>query len=52
MRECLTMIARAIPRTGPRRRRLLYVEEHAESVALVEALLAGCKDLLLSISRA
>lgn len=41
------MIARTIPRTGPRRRRLLYVEERAESVALVEALLAGRKDLLL-----
>jgi CheY-like chemotaxis protein len=41
------MIARAIPRTGPRRSRLLYVEEHAESVALVKGLLAGRKDLLL-----
>ena len=41
------MIARAIPKTGPRRRRLLYVEERAENVALVEALLAGRKDLLL-----
>ena len=41
------MIARAIPKTGPRRCRLLYVEDHAESVALVEALLAGRKDLLL-----
>jgi len=41
------MIARAIPKTGRRRRRLLYVEDHAESVALVEALLAGRKDLLL-----
>ena len=41
------MIARAIPKTGHRRRRLLYVEDHAESVALVEALLAGRKDLLL-----
>ena len=41
------MIARAIPKTGPRRSRLLYVEEHAESVILVEALLAGRKDLLL-----
>jgi len=41
------MIARAIPKTGPRRNRLLYVEDHAESVALVEALLAGRKDLLL-----
>jgi len=41
------MIARAIPRTGPRRCRLLYVEDHADSVALVETLLAGRKDLLL-----
>jgi len=41
------MIARAVPKTGPRRSRLLYVEEHAENVALVEALLAGRKDLLL-----
>ena len=41
------MIARAIPRTGPRRCRLLYVEDHAESIALVETLLAGRKDLLL-----
>jgi len=41
------MIARAIPKTGPRRCRLLYVENHADSVALVETLLAGRKDLLL-----
>lgn len=41
------MIMRAIPKTGRRRRRLLYVEEHAENVVLVEALLAGRKDLLL-----
>lgn len=41
------MIARAIPKTGPRRCRLLYVEDHAESIALVETLLAGRKDLLL-----
>ena len=41
------MIARAVPKTGPRRSRLLYVEEHPENVALVEALLAGRKDLLL-----
>ena len=32
------MIARAIPKTGPRRCRLLYVENHADSVALVETL--------------
>jgi CheY-like chemotaxis protein len=30
-----------------KRRRLLYVEEHPENVMLVEALLAGRKDLLL-----
>jgi CheY-like chemotaxis protein len=30
-----------------KRSRLLYVEEHAENVALVQALLAGRKDLLL-----
>ena len=42
------MIARAIPKTGPTRRcKLLYVEDHADSVALVETLLAGRKDLLL-----
>ena len=41
------MIARAIPKTGPRRSRLLYVEDHAESIALVETLLAGRRDLLL-----
>ena len=47
MRTCLTMIARAMPKTGPRRCRLLYVEDHADSVALVDKLLAGRKDLLL-----
>jgi CheY-like chemotaxis protein len=41
------MIARAIPKTGPRRRRLLYIEDHAESVARLQRLLAGRKDLLL-----
>jgi CheY-like chemotaxis protein len=41
------MIARAMPKTGRRRCRLLYVEEHAENVALVQTLLAGRKDLLL-----
>jgi CheY-like chemotaxis protein len=41
------MIARAIPKASRRRCRLLYVEDHAESVALVEALLSGRKDLLL-----
>jgi CheY-like chemotaxis protein len=41
------MVTRAIPKTRPRRSRLLYVEEHAENIALVQALLAGCKDLVL-----
>jgi CheY-like chemotaxis protein len=41
------MIARAIPKTGPRRCRLLCIADHAESIALVEKLLAGRKDLLL-----
>lgn len=41
------MIARAIPKTGPGRCRLLYVEDHADSVALVGALLAEREDLLL-----
>jgi CheY-like chemotaxis protein len=41
------MIARAMPKTGPRRCRLLYVEDNAESIALVAGLLAGRKDLLL-----
>ena len=36
-----------MPKTGRRRCRLLYVEDHAESVALVQTLLAGRKDLLL-----
>jgi CheY-like chemotaxis protein len=41
------MIARAILKTAPRRCKLLYVEDHAESVALVETMLAHRKDLLL-----
>ena len=41
------MIARAMPKTGPRRCRLLYIEDHADSVVLVDKLLAGRKDLLL-----
>ena len=41
------MIARAIPKAGRRRCRLLYVEDHADSVMLVKTLLAGRKDLLL-----
>jgi CheY-like chemotaxis protein len=40
-------IARATPKTGPRRCRLLYIEDHAASIALVESLLASRKDLLL-----
>lgn len=40
-------MARATPKAAPRRRRLLYIEDHAESIALVEGLLAGRKDLLL-----
>jgi CheY-like chemotaxis protein len=43
----VTTIARAIPKTGPRRRRLLYIEDDAESVARVQRLLAGRKDLML-----
>ena len=41
------MIARATPKTGARPCRLLYVEDHADSVVLVDTLLAGRKDLLL-----
>src|SRR5215210_5872371 len=41
------MIARAAPKTRPGRSTLLYVEDHAESVALVETLFAERKDLLL-----
>jgi len=41
------MIAGATPKTGPRRRRVLYIEDHAESIALVERLLADREDLLL-----
>lgn len=40
------MIARATPKTGSRRCRLLYIEDHAGSIELVEKLLAGRKDLL------
>jgi CheY-like chemotaxis protein len=47
MRTCLAMIPRATPKTGPARCRLLYVEDHADSVALVKTLLADRKDLLL-----
>ena len=48
----MTMIARAIPKTGPRRRRLLYIEDQAESLARVDWLLAGRKDLLLLLHAA
>ena len=41
------MIARTTPKTGPRPCRLLYVEDHADSVMLVKMLLADRKDLLL-----
>jgi CheY-like chemotaxis protein len=41
------MIARAMPETGPKRCRLLYVEDHADSVMLVKRLLEGRKDLQL-----
>lgn len=41
------MIARALPKTGLRRRRLLYIENQADSIALVAGLLAERKDLLL-----
>lgn len=41
------MIARAIPKTGPRRCRLLYVEDSAANVAWLEELLADRKDMLL-----
>jgi CheY-like chemotaxis protein len=43
----MPMMARAIPKTGPRRHRLLCIEDHAESLAQMERLLAGRKDLLL-----
>ena len=39
------MLVQAIPKSGPRRDRLLCVQEHAESIALVEHLVAGRKDL-------
>ncbi len=46
MPYCLTM-ARAIPKTAPKLSRLLCVQEDAESIALVEHLAAGRKDLVL-----
>jgi len=41
------MSTRAVPKTGPRRHRLLYVEGDAESVALMAGLVAGRKDVVL-----
>ena len=41
------MATRSIPKTAPRRRRVLYVENHAASIALVEEAIAGRKDLVL-----
>lgn len=43
----LPMAARSIPKTAPRRCRVLYVEDDAGSLALVEALIASRKDLVL-----
>ncbi|MEA3195554.1 MAG: hypothetical protein QOD26_3887 [Betaproteobacteria bacterium] len=43
----MAIMARALPKPGPKRCRLLYIEDRAESVALVEKLLANRKDLLL-----
>jgi len=40
-------MASTVPKTAPKRCRLLYVEHHAESVELVEQLLAKRKDLRL-----
>jgi CheY-like chemotaxis protein len=41
------MTARALRKTGPRRFRLLYVEDSVASLELAQELLAGRKDLLL-----
>jgi hypothetical protein len=41
------MSARVIPKTAPRRHRLLYVENDVDSAALVARLVAGRKDLAL-----
>ena len=41
------MLVPTIPKSGPRRDRLLCVQERAESIAFVEHLLAGHKDLVL-----
>jgi CheY-like chemotaxis protein len=41
------MTARAIPKTGPRRCQMLYVEESAANVTHAQELLAGRKNLLL-----
>jgi DNA-binding response OmpR family regulator len=40
-------MARSIPKTAPRRCRLLYVESDAEAVAAATELIAGRKDLVL-----
>ena len=41
------MATRSIPKTAPTRCRVLYVEDDTESLALVEELIAGRKDLVL-----
>jgi CheY-like chemotaxis protein len=43
----LSMAARSIPKTAPRRCRVLYVDDDAGSLALVEELIASRKDLVL-----
>lgn len=40
-------MARSIPKPAPQRCKLLYVEDHPGSVALVEELITGRKDVLL-----
>ena len=40
-------MARSIPKTAPRRSRLLYVEDDAESLKLAEQLIAGRRHLVL-----
>ena len=39
------MIARAMPKTGPRRSRLLYIADDAESIALVDGAIARMREL-------
>jgi CheY-like chemotaxis protein len=41
------MMARAVPKTGPRRSRLLCLQDDAVSIALVEHFVAGRRDLVL-----